>query len=189
MFSVGRICMKTAGREAGKFCIIVDAVDDKFVLITGPLAVTKVKRRKCNIEHLEPTPEIIKIKKNASDEEVISAYRKEGVFEKLGTKAPAEKDIQAANEMEKKRVVMLKEKPKEEKKEEKAKEEKAKEEAKEEKPEVKKEEHKKHEPEKEEKHKHEEKKPEKEEKKEHKEKPKKAEKKKAVKKPSSGKKK
>ena len=183
MFSVGRICMKTAGREAGKFCIIVDAVDDKFVLITGPLAVTKVKRRKCNIEHLEPTPEIIKIKKNASDEEVISAYRKEGVFEKLGTKAPAEKDIQAANEKEKKRAVMAKEK-KEEKKEEKAKEE-----AKEEKPEAKKEEHKKHEPEKEEKHKHEEKKPEKEEKKEQREKPKKAEKKKAVKKPSSGKKK
>ena len=106
MFDVGRICMKVAGREAGKFCVIVDVLDSGFVIVTGPKAVTHIKRRKCNIEHLEPTPEVIKISKNASDEDVISAYKKQGIFEKLDKKPPSEKEVEAATDAERKRATL-----------------------------------------------------------------------------------
>ena len=65
---VGRICVKTLGREAGKKCVIVDIVDKNFVLITGPKTVTGIKRRRANINHLEPTNEKIEMKKGATDE-------------------------------------------------------------------------------------------------------------------------
>jgi len=72
-FEVGRICVKVAGREAGRKCVIVDIIDDNFVLITGPKGLTGVKRRRANVKHLEPTPLKINISKGASDEEVMKA--------------------------------------------------------------------------------------------------------------------
>lgn len=73
---VGRICVKGTGREAGKRCIIVDIIDKNFVLITGPKDVTGVKRRRTNINHINPTEEKITIKRGASDEEVKEALTK-----------------------------------------------------------------------------------------------------------------
>ena len=73
---VGRICIKTRGREAGKRCVIVDLIDKNFVLITGPKSVTVVRRRRANINHLSPTEEKINISRGASDEEVLEALRK-----------------------------------------------------------------------------------------------------------------
>ncbi|MEM1537483.1 MAG: 50S ribosomal protein L14e [Candidatus Nezhaarchaeales archaeon] len=70
---VGRICVKTRGREAGMKCVIVDVIDDNFVLITGPKDVSAVKRRRVNIKHLALTNEKIDIPKGASDEEVKKA--------------------------------------------------------------------------------------------------------------------
>ncbi len=67
---IGRICVKTAGREAGKKCVIVDIIDKNFVLITGPKLVNKVKRRRANIKQLEPTNEKLDIQKGADDKEV-----------------------------------------------------------------------------------------------------------------------
>jgi large subunit ribosomal protein L14e len=72
---VGRICVKTVGREAGKKCIIVDIVDKNFVLITGPKTVSNIKRRRANINHLEPTQEKIDINRGATDEEVTEALK------------------------------------------------------------------------------------------------------------------
>ena len=72
---VGRICVKTVGREAGKKCIIVDMVDKNFVLITGPKTVSGIKRRRANISHLEPTQEKIDINRGATDEEVTEALK------------------------------------------------------------------------------------------------------------------
>jgi large subunit ribosomal protein L14e len=84
MFEIGRICMKTAGREAGRFCVIVAKEKEKgFVLITGPKAATHVRRRKCNLEHLEPTPFRLEIKENATDEQVLELYDKERLYERL----------------------------------------------------------------------------------------------------------
>jgi large subunit ribosomal protein L14e len=62
---VGRICVKTAGREAGEKCVIIEVIDDKFVEVIG----TSVKNRKCNIKHLEPLEQTIEIK--SEDPEVI----------------------------------------------------------------------------------------------------------------------
>ncbi|MEM4717882.1 MAG: 50S ribosomal protein L14e [Desulfurococcaceae archaeon] len=70
---IGRICVKTAGREAGRKCVVVDIIDENFVVVTGPKNLTKVKRRKVNVKHLEPLDKVIKIPRGASDEEVYKA--------------------------------------------------------------------------------------------------------------------
>ncbi len=80
---VGRICVKIAGREAGRKCIVVDVIDKNFALITGPKQITGVKRRRVNINHIEPTPEKIEIKRGASDEEIIEALEKAGKLEEM----------------------------------------------------------------------------------------------------------
>ena len=50
---VGRKCIKTAGREAGKECEIVAIIDENYVEVKGD----EVKNRRCNINHLEPIME------------------------------------------------------------------------------------------------------------------------------------
>jgi large subunit ribosomal protein L14e len=80
---VGRICVKTVGREAGKKCIIVDIVDKNFVLITGPKTVSGIKRRRANISHLEPTQEKIDINRGATEEEVTEALKAAGKLDEV----------------------------------------------------------------------------------------------------------
>ena len=67
---IGRICLKTLGREKGKKCVIIDIVDKSFVLVTGPKSVTGVKRRRANVGHLELLEEKVQIDRRASDKEV-----------------------------------------------------------------------------------------------------------------------
>lgn len=71
MFEVGRLCLKIAGRDAGKKCVIVDILPNNYVLIDGA-----VRRRKCNLSHLEPLSQIIKIKKKASESDVAKEFKK-----------------------------------------------------------------------------------------------------------------
>ncbi|MCS7140473.1 MAG: 50S ribosomal protein L14e [Candidatus Nezhaarchaeota archaeon] len=78
---VGRICVKNAGRLAGRKCVIVDVIDENFVLVTGPKEVTGIKRKRANVKHLVPTQEKISISKGASDEEVKAVLEKEGKLE------------------------------------------------------------------------------------------------------------
>ena len=73
---VGRICVKLLGREAGKKCVIVDVIDKNFALVTGPKAVTGVRRRRTNLSHLESTSETVDLKKGATDDEVEKALTK-----------------------------------------------------------------------------------------------------------------
>ena len=73
MFETGRVCMKIAGRDAGRMCVIVDSIDGRFVLIDGD-----VRRRKCNIFHLEPLEKTVSLKKGASHEEVAKAFKELG---------------------------------------------------------------------------------------------------------------
>jgi large subunit ribosomal protein L14e len=80
---VGRICVKLTGREAGRKCVIADIVDKSFVLITGPKTVTGVKRRRANINHVEPLRDKIRIKRGASDEEVTEALKASGKLEEM----------------------------------------------------------------------------------------------------------
>jgi len=75
-FEVGRVCVKLSGRETGKKCVIVDVVDKNFVLVTGPKSVTGVRRRRTTVDHLEPTAEVVELKKGAADDEVEKALTK-----------------------------------------------------------------------------------------------------------------
>ena len=80
---VGRICVKLSGREAGRKCVVVDVTDKSFVLITGPKEVTGVRRRRANVNHIEPLQENIEIKRGASDEEVMEALKSAGKLEAM----------------------------------------------------------------------------------------------------------
>jgi large subunit ribosomal protein L14e len=83
---VGRICVKLLGREAGRKCVIVDIIDENFVLVTGPKELTGIKRRRVNIKHIEPTAKKLNISKGASDEEVMKAIEEAGLAEFMKVK-------------------------------------------------------------------------------------------------------
>ena len=70
-FEVGRLCVKTAGRDVGKRCVIIDLMDKNFALVTGPKNVSGVRRRRVNVNHLKPLEEKIQIEKGATDEQII----------------------------------------------------------------------------------------------------------------------
>jgi len=74
LFTVGRLVLKIAGRDAGQKAVIIDQVDDNHVLIDG-----QTRRRKCNIKHLEILPQVLKIKKGASHTEVKTEFEKLGL--------------------------------------------------------------------------------------------------------------
>jgi ribosomal protein L14E/L6E/L27E len=89
-----------------------------------------VKRRKCNVNHLEPLPYVLEIKEDASDEEVLEAFKKSGLVKKLNLKLPSAAELKAekAKPKEEAKVEKKAEKEKEEtkktKKEKKGKEKK-----------------------------------------------------------------
>ena len=116
LFEVGRLVIKIAGRDAGKTAVVVDKLEEFFVLIDG-----QTRRRKCNIKHLEPLPQLIKIKKAASHAEVKAEFKKLGL-EVLDTKPQGLKERPRTQRKEK-----LKERKEEKKKEGQKKEKKAKE--------------------------------------------------------------
>lgn len=80
---VGRICVKLSGREAGRKCVIVDVVDKSFVSVTGPKSVTGVRRRRANVNHVEPIQDKIDVKRGASDEEVEEALKAAGKLDSM----------------------------------------------------------------------------------------------------------
>ncbi len=75
MLDIGRVCVKLAGKEAGKKVVIVDLVDKNFVLVDSPW----VKRRRCNVKHLEPLDTVLEISRGASTEEVEKALKENGI--------------------------------------------------------------------------------------------------------------
>jgi ribosomal protein L14E/L6E/L27E len=52
MMEPGRICIISRGSDAGKEVVVNEASDNNFVIVSGE----KVKQRRINIKHLEPTP-------------------------------------------------------------------------------------------------------------------------------------
>ncbi len=67
----GRVCVKLTGREAGQKCVVVEAQDKNFVVVLGE----GIRRRRCNISHLEPMSETIKLKKSATDKEILKSLK------------------------------------------------------------------------------------------------------------------
>ena len=127
MIEIGRLCMKTAGRDAGCKCVIVDILDDNYVLIDG-----ETRRRKCNVLHLEPLKEVIDIKRGSSHENVKVEFKKlklearetKPKEKKERPKKVRRKKEKAEEKEDKKKGVKEKKKSKEEKKAEPKKEEK-----------------------------------------------------------------
>ena len=123
MIEIGRLCLKTSGRDAGCKCVIVDILDNKYVLIDG-----ETRRRKCNILHLEPLKEVIKVKKGSSHENIKAEFEKLGLA--IRETKPKEKKEKPKRTRKKKAVSETKKdakgkkpKPKEKSEEKKAKEE------------------------------------------------------------------
>jgi large subunit ribosomal protein L14e len=85
---VGRVCVKVAGRESGRKCVIVDVMDKSFVVVTGPKKLTGVKRRRANINHVAPTEDVIPIKRGASDEEVAQMIKADAKLEIVAAEKP-----------------------------------------------------------------------------------------------------
>ena len=73
VFEVGRVCVKTRGREKGEKCVVTEVLDRNFVVVVGP----RVRRRRVNLSHLRPLEVVVPIPEGASDEEAIKAL--EGV--------------------------------------------------------------------------------------------------------------
>jgi large subunit ribosomal protein L14e len=65
LFAVGNVCMKTAGRDAGKLCVITEVVDKHYVKVDG-----HTRPRKVNVHHLEPTGKNVAVKKNSSSKDI-----------------------------------------------------------------------------------------------------------------------
>lgn len=109
MLEVGRVCVKTAGREAGRPCVVVKKLDENYLLVTGPKELTGVRRRKCNVVHLEPTPETLKIKSDAADSDVMKVFRGSETLKKLGTAAPTPAELKKRKELRAKKEAAKKE--------------------------------------------------------------------------------
>jgi len=67
---IGRVCIKTKGREAGKKAVVVD-FEKEFVIIEGE----GVRRRKCNPRHLFPTGHKVNIAKGTKHEEILKLIK------------------------------------------------------------------------------------------------------------------
>jgi large subunit ribosomal protein L14e len=80
---VGRICVKQAGRENGKKCVVIDVMDKSFILVTGPKKITGIKRRRVNINHVMPLQEKIDVNRGASDDEVAQTLEAAGKLQDM----------------------------------------------------------------------------------------------------------
>ena len=79
LYDIGRIAVKTLGREAGKHVVIVDIIDKNYLLIDG----LTIRRRRVNYKRIEPLEEIIDIKKAASHKDVEAAIKKAKLTKKM----------------------------------------------------------------------------------------------------------
>lgn len=57
IFTIGRICYKTTGRDAGSRVVVLEAAKSGFAIVEGPAT----KKGKINLAHLLPTPRIIRV--------------------------------------------------------------------------------------------------------------------------------
>ena len=79
VYDIGRVCVKIMGREAGKYCVIVDIIDKNYLIIDGLV----VRRRRTNYKHVEPLTEMIEIKKGADHAEVEGAIKNANLTKKM----------------------------------------------------------------------------------------------------------
>ena len=92
MIEVGRLCVKTAGRDAGEYCVVVEVIDDKYVLIDG-----NTRRKKVNKAHIEPLAKVLGVKKGVDSSAVKDAFEKAGIAVKIKgeTRTPKKQERKA----------------------------------------------------------------------------------------------
>lgn len=93
ILETGRVCLKIAGREAGKYCVVVHPVDASFVMVSGPKSITRIKRRKCSVLHLEPIDAKLNVSENATDSALEAAWKASGLIEKLKIELPKRRAV------------------------------------------------------------------------------------------------
>lgn len=82
VFDVGRIVVKTLGREAGLYCVVVEIIDKNFVLVDG----LKIRRRRSNVAHLAATKDTLDLKKGASKEDIKKVIEKAKLTDKFNSR-------------------------------------------------------------------------------------------------------
>lgn len=83
-FNVRQVCIVTAGADEGKEVVIKAKIDDNFVTISGE----KVKERRCNVMHLQPTGRTVTVIPTKAEKPKKAEASNKPVAEK---KAPAKK--------------------------------------------------------------------------------------------------
>jgi large subunit ribosomal protein L14e len=73
LFEVGRVCIKTSGRHAGKYVVVVEKIDKNYVMVNG-----EGKKKKSNLKHLEPLNISIKVNKDDSSENIVKLLKEKG---------------------------------------------------------------------------------------------------------------
>ncbi len=81
MIETGRVCVKIAGSESGKYCVVVEQIDENFVLVDG-----EVKRGRCNIKHLELLPFKLDISKNDTTDKILAKMLEANIIQELPKK-------------------------------------------------------------------------------------------------------
>ena len=101
MMEIGQVCVKVAGRDARKTCVIIDVLDDVYVLIDG-----QTRRRKCNILHLEPLNQVLDVKKNADHASIVAVLKTINVVvdEKKGSPSSEKKPRPVRKKAVKKKI-------------------------------------------------------------------------------------
>lgn len=65
---VGRVCVKTKGRDSGDKCVIVNVLDSPYVEL---ISKTRRKPRKVNVNHLELLNEVIDSKNESEIKKIL----------------------------------------------------------------------------------------------------------------------
>lgn len=98
VMETGRVCVITAGADKGKEAVIKEVIDANFVRIAGQ----KVKERRANVMHLEPTsrkaevptPQVkekkVKVAAEASERKAAPVKKDTKIVAKILEKAKAE---------------------------------------------------------------------------------------------------
>ncbi len=87
LFELGRVCVKIAGREAGKHCAVLEVIDSNYVVVAGP----EVRKRRVNVAHLAPLNNTIDTKKDIAQQ----------LIEKYGIKVPEKRKAEREKKTEK----------------------------------------------------------------------------------------
>ena len=93
VFEIGRLCVKTAGRDAMELCVVIEKLDSNYVLVDG-----NTRRKKVNMAHLEPLNKTLDVKKGADTKTVLAAFE----AAEIEVKKSAEKKAKVQKEQTKK---------------------------------------------------------------------------------------